>query len=52
MYIVVDEKCKNYTPNRKYLESNKESSFKNGFRAEKAVKVKGRKKQKALKSSN
>jgi hypothetical protein len=52
MYIVVDEKCKNYTPNRKYLESNKESSVKNGFRAEKAVKVKGRKKQKALKSSN
>ena len=52
MYLVVDEKCKNVSPNKKYLNSNKKSMVKPGFRSEKQPKIKGRKKQKEQENLN
>lgn len=48
MYLVVDEKCKNNTPNKNYLNANKDTLVNKGFRVEKQVKIKGRKKQKSV----
>ncbi|MGL5020809.1 MAG: hypothetical protein ACRC5R_02115 [Mycoplasmatales bacterium] len=52
MYLVIDEKCKNVSPNKKYLNSNKKSMVKPGFRIKKQPKIKGRKKQREQEISN